>query len=206
MEMDDGKIRRALVSVSDKSGVVELCKTLVEAYGVEIVSTGGTRRALEEGGVPVVSVESITGFPEVFGGRVKTLHPLIHGGLLMRRSVASDAEEAEKHGIAAIDLVVCNLYPFEDVVGSAVARGDDVDDVMLTDHIDIGGVTMIRAAAKGYCEGVSVLADPDQYPEFIATLAANAGAVPPPVRKDLAIVAFSRTRDYDTAIAQHIAP
>ncbi|KNC49625.1 uncharacterized protein AMSG_05669 [Thecamonas trahens ATCC 50062] len=156
--MSESMVKRALVSVADKTGVVELCQALV-AVGVTIVSTGGTARTLEAAGLAVTAVQEVTGFPEVFGGRVKTLHPLIHGGLLMRRSVDADVVEAAAHGIGAIDLVVCNLYPFETVVAGRAGLSDSA----VTDEIDIGGVTMIRAAAKAFCEGVTVVVDPAQY-------------------------------------------
>ena len=186
-------IRRALVSVSDKTGLVEFARRL-DRLGVEIISTGGTARALTEAGLPVTDVSSVTGFPEIMGGRVKTLHPLIHGAILARRGVAEDAAAQDQHGIGDIDLVVVNLYPFED----ALSRGSGADELIET--IDIGGPALIRAAAKNH-ESVTVIADPADYAEVIAEMEAGGGATTAKTRRALAAKAFARTAAYDSAVS-----
>jgi len=134
-------IRRALVTVSDKSGVVDFCQQLV-SLGIEILSTGGTAKTLRDAGIPVRPVENVTGFPEMMDGRIKTLHPRIHGGLLARRSVAGDLESCDEYGIPPIDLLVVNLYPFERTAASGASFADTIE------QIDIGGPAMVRAASK----------------------------------------------------------
>jgi phosphoribosylaminoimidazolecarboxamide formyltransferase/IMP cyclohydrolase len=186
-------IRRALVSVSDKSGVVELCRALAER-GATVLSTGGTSRALREGGVPVIDVSEYTGSPEIMDGRVKTLHPRVHGGILMR-DLAEDRAELARIGGAPIDLVVCNLYPFE----ATVARGALLDEAI--ENIDIGGPCMIRAAAKNHAR-VTVLVDPADYPRVLA--AGDAGPTAA-LRAELAAKAFAHTARYDTAIAEYLS-
>ena len=190
-------VRRALISVSDKTGLEELGRGLA-ARGVEILSTGGTARALAAAGVKVVEVSDYTGFPEIMDGRVKTLQPKIHGGILARRDEASHLAAMAKHGIGAIDLVVINLYPFE----ATVAQGAAFDDCI--ENIDIGGPALIRAAAKNHAF-VAVATDPAQYAPLLAELAANAGAVGPAMRRKLAAAAYAMTGAYDAAISQWFA-
>src|SRR5271155_4969641 len=149
-------IERAVVSVYDKTGVVEFARMLAGA-GVEILSTGGTSKLLREAGLAVEDVAELTGWPEMLGGRVKTLHPKVHGGILYRRGVASDREEAARHGISSIDLVVVNLYPFEATAAKAALTAEE-----LVENIDIGGPTMLRSAAKNF-ESVTVVIDPADY-------------------------------------------
>jgi phosphoribosylaminoimidazolecarboxamide formyltransferase/IMP cyclohydrolase len=185
-------IRRALISVYDKTGIVELAECLA-GRGVEIVSTGGTRAALIAAGVSSRDVSEVTGFPEIMDGRVKTLHPAIHGGLLAVRDEAGHAAAMADHGIAAIDLLVVNLYPFENTVASGA------DERTIIENIDIGGPAMIRAGAKnhGY---VAVVVDPGDYAQLMDALAAS-GATPLSMRRRLAAKAFARTAAYDATIA-----
>ena len=184
-------IRRALLSVSDKTGVVDLARTLA-ARGVELVSTGGTAKALRDAGLDVRDVSDLTGFPEMMDGRVKTLHPMVHGGLLAVRDDAAHAASMEEHGIGAIDLVVVNLYPFQ----QTVAKGAGRDEVI--ENIDIGGPSMVRSAAKNHAY-VAIVTDPADYPliaDAETTLA---------TRKRLAAKAFAATAEYDAAIASWFA-
>ena len=189
-------IKRALISVSDKSGLLELGKALHEK-GVELISTGGTARVLEQAGLPVTKVSSLTNFPEMMGGRVKSLHPAIHGGLLMRRDNGShsDEKEAAENGIKPIDLVVVNLYPFEETVAKDVTRQQAIE------QIDIGGPSMLRSAAKNH-EFVSVLCDPSDYSEFIETL--NHNEITLELRQKWALKVFQKTAAYDAAIASYL--
>ncbi|MBB4264650.1 bifunctional phosphoribosylaminoimidazolecarboxamide formyltransferase/IMP cyclohydrolase [Roseospira visakhapatnamensis] len=190
-------LRRALISVSDKTGLADLVRAL-HAHGVEILSTGGSAKAIEAAGVPVVEVADHTGFPEMLDGRVKTLHPAIHGGILgMRGNPAHEAAMAD-HGIAPIDLVVVNLYPFE----ATVARGADF--ATCVENVDIGGPALIRAAAKNHA-GVTVVTDPEDYACLLEDLKAHAGAVSAALRKRLAAAAFARTGAYDGAISRWFA-
>jgi phosphoribosylaminoimidazolecarboxamide formyltransferase/IMP cyclohydrolase len=186
-------IRRALISVSDKTGLVDFVRALSQR-GIEIVSTGGTARTLAEAGIPVRDVSELTRFPEIMDGRVKTLHPGVHGGLLAIRDDADHRSAMEAHEIAAIDLAVVSLYPFEDV---RAAGGDYATTV---ENIDIGGPAMIRAAAKNHAY-VSVLTDPADYDGFLEALAGNDGAVTLEHRKRLAAKAYARTAAYDAAIS-----
>ena len=186
-------IRRALLSVSDKTGLVEFGKFLAQR-GVEILSTGGTAKALADAGVKVTEVSAHTGFPEIMDGRVKTLHPTVHGGILARRSDKSHLAAMEKHGIAPIDLVVVNLYPFE----ATVAKGADYDTCV--ENIDIGGPAMIRAAAKNH-ESVTVVVDPEDYRPVMDEMAASNGATTEALRKRLAATAYARTAAYDAAVS-----
>ncbi len=188
------KVRRALLSVSDKRGLVPLARALA-ALGIDIVSTGGTFRALRDAGIAAGEVSECTGFPEIMDGRVKTLHPRIHGGLLGRRGT-DDAVMAE-HGIEPIDLLVVNLYPFAQTIARADASVDDA-----IENIDIGGPAMLRAAAKNHA-GVAVVVDPDDYDEIVALL--QAGGLDEPQRRRLAAKAFRHTAGYDTAIANWFA-
>ncbi len=187
------RMQRALISVSDKRGVVELGRALT-ALGVEILSTGGTAKLLREAGVAVRDVSEATGFPEMLGGRVKTLHPKIHGGILARRNLPEDLAALEKHGIQPIDLVVVNLYPF----AQAAARAETTADGLI-EEIDIGGPSLIRAAAKN-CHAVGVVTSPDDYPKVIEELQASA-CVSLETRVALARKAFAATAAYDSFIA-----
>ncbi len=188
-------IRRALLSVSDKTGLVELAQALA-AQGVEVLSTGGSAQLLRDAGVPAVDVSAYTGFPEILDGRVKTLLPQIHGGILARRDVPEHLAQLQAHGIAPIDLVVVNLYPFE----ATAARGASFDECV--ENIDIGGPALIRAAAKNHAH-VAVLTDPAQYPALLEQL--SQGGVTLPLRRRLAAAAYARTAAYDAAIAAWFA-
>lgn len=190
-------IKRALVSVSDKSGLVEFAQALASA-GIEILSTGGTRRHLEEAGITVRDVADYTGFPEMMDGRVKTLHPKVHGGLLCRRDLDEHTSAAAEHGIEMLDLVVVNLYPFE----QTIAR-EGVSTEEAIEQIDIGGPSMVRSAAKNHAS-VTVATEPAQYPQIAAQIAAD-GCTTPELRRELAGAAFARTAAYDTAIASYFA-
>ncbi len=189
------QIQRALLSVSDKRGIVEFGRALA-ARGVQLLSTGGTAKALQDAGLSVTRVSEITGFPEIMDGRVKTLHPRIHGGLLGRRGL-DDAVMAE-HEIPAIDLVAVNLYPFETTVAQP-----DCSDAEAIENIDIGGPAMIRAAAKNHTF-VTVVVDPNDYEGIAAELAANNGAVSPATNRRLATKAFAHTAVYDAAIFSYL--
>ncbi|HEX7076487.1 MAG TPA: bifunctional phosphoribosylaminoimidazolecarboxamide formyltransferase/IMP cyclohydrolase [Hyphomicrobiaceae bacterium] len=191
--MSDPVIRRALLSVSDKTGLEELARHLHES-GVELISTGGTAAALKRAGLPVKDVSEHTGFPEMMDGRLKTLHPKVHGGLLAIRGRPDHDRAAEEHGIAPIDLLVVNLYPFE----ATVARGASPEECV--ENIDIGGPAMIRAAAKNHAS-VAVLVDPEDYPRIIETMRNLGGATSLELRKSLAAKAFARTAAYDAAIS-----
>ena len=194
---DSVPVRRALLSVSDKEGLAELGKVLA-ARGIELVSTGGTAKALREAGLTVRDVSDVTGFPEMMDGRVKTLHPMVHGGLLAVRDEPDHAKAMEDHGIGAIDLVVVNLYPFE----KTVAGGADRDTVI--ENIDIGGPSMVRSAAKNH-RYVAIVTDPADYPALIAELDAGEGATSFDFRKQMAAKAFAATAAYDAAIASWFA-
>ncbi len=190
-------IRRALISVSDKRGLAELVSGLAD-FGVEILSTGGTAKLIADAGVPVTMVSDYTGAPEILDGRVKTLHPKIHGGLL-GRSIPSHESQMAEQGIAPIDLVVVNLYPFEETVAAGNASiGDAIE------KIDIGGPSMLRSAAKNH-ERVAVLADPSDYEDFLAEMKAGSGGVSAETRFNLARKVFAHTAAYDGAIAAHLS-
>ena len=191
------KIERALVSVYDKTDLLDIANVLAQR-GVEILSTGGTARHLRDAGIDIVDVSDYTGFPEMLDGRVKTLHPKIHGGLLAEWGNTEHSAQAEAHGVSAIDMVICNLYPFE----ATVAR-PDVTLPEAIENIDIGGPTMIRAAAKNY-RHVAALTAPSQYPQIIADLDANDGCLSEERRFELAKAAFAHTAHYDTAIAAYL--
>ncbi len=188
-------IRRALLSVSDKAGLVELARAL-HAHGAQLLSTGGSARALREAGVDVTEVADFTGFPEILDGRVKTLVPQIHGGILARRDDADHLAQMAAHGIEPIDLVCVNLYPFEQTVAAGAAPADCVE------NIDIGGPALIRAAAKNH-DHVAILTEPGQYPGVIAALAQ--GGTTHPHRVALAAAAYAHTAAYDSAIAAWFA-
>jgi phosphoribosylaminoimidazolecarboxamide formyltransferase/IMP cyclohydrolase len=190
-------IRRALISVSDKTGLVAFAEFLAER-GVEILSTGGTAKAMRDAGVPVVEVGDHTGFPEIMDGRVKTLHPKIHGGILGRRPDAAHVKAMEDHDIAPIDLVVVNLYPFE----ATVAAGADFETCV--ENIDIGGPALIRAAAKNH-ESVTVVTDAEDYDAVMADMQAHNGATTDALRRGLAGTAYARTAAYDAAIGRWFA-
>jgi len=194
---DTRAVRRALISVSDKAGLADLAACLA-AHGVELVSTGGTAAALRAAGHEVRDVSEVTGFPEIMDGRVKTLHPAVHGGILARRDKADHVAAMAEHDIGAIDLVVVNLYPFE----ATVAAGADF--TTCVENIDIGGPAMIRAAAKNHND-VAVITDPADYAELIAELDANGGAASAAFCRRLAGKAFARTAAYDAAIAVWLA-
>jgi len=193
MTATDQKIRRALISVSDKTGVVDLAQALAAA-GVEVLSTGGTAIALGQAGVRVKDVSEHTGFPEMMDGRLKTLHPMVHGGLLSVRGNAEHDASAKAHGIQPIDLLVVNLYPFE----ATVAKGAPYEDCV--ENIDIGGPAMIRSAAKNH-KFVTVVVDPADYARVLAAMNANAGATTLALRRELAQKAYARTAAYDGAIS-----
>ena len=194
---DARPIRRALLSVSDKAGLVDLARAL-DAMEIALISTGGTARALREAGLAVTDVSEVTGFPEIMDGRVKTLHPAIHGGLLGRRNDDGDRAAMAAHGIAGIDLAVINLYPFEETV----RRGADA--VAAIENIDIGGPAMIRAAAKNHGD-VTVIVDPADYPALLEELTARDGATSLDFRRRMAARAYARTGSYDAAIAHWFA-
>jgi phosphoribosylaminoimidazolecarboxamide formyltransferase/IMP cyclohydrolase len=195
--MTTRKIARALLSVSDKTGLAEFAHGLRQ-HGVEIVSTGGTAKLLRDAGIEAIEVAEITGLPEMMDGRVKTLHPKIHGGLLAVRENEAHLKALADHAIPTIDLLAANLYPFE----QTVAGGAEFDTAIET--IDIGGPAMIRAAAKNH-DGVTVVVDPADYASVLAEMAANGGATTLELRKQLAARAFARTASYDAAIASWFA-
>ncbi len=187
---------RAIVSVFDKTGVVELAKRL-EKLGVQMFSTGGTKKALVEAGVTVKGVSDITGFPEILGGRVKTLHPKVHGGILAKRNSQEHVSDLEKNGIEFVDMVICNLYPFAQTIAR---EGVTVDEAL--EQIDIGGPTMIRASAKNFPD-VVVVVNPTHY-DVVLTELEQTGAVSRETRAMLAAEAFQHTAHYDTVIAQYL--
>lgn len=190
-------IRRALLSVSDKSGLADLGKALA-AQGVELVSTGGTAKALRDAGLEVRDISDLTGFPEMMDGRVKTLHPKVHGGLLAVRDDAEHVASMAEHEIGAIDLVVVNLYPF----AQTVAKGADRDEII--ENVDIGGPSMVRSAAKNHAY-VAIVTDPSDYSDLIDELAGNSGATTIETRKRLAAKAFAATAAYDSMISSWFA-
>ena len=196
--MNEIKVSRALLSVSDKTGIVELAGYL-RKWGVEIISTGGTLKTLADAGIPVKSVSDVTGFPEILDGRVKTLHPKIHAGLLAVPDDASHRQQLKNLQIESIDLVVVNLYPFEQTVSrNGISLKEAVE------QIDIGGPTMIRAAAKNF-KFKTVVIDPKYYTRIVQELEKNGGAVSEELRAELAADVFRRTSQYDTAIASYLA-
>ena len=186
---------RAIISVSDKTGVTDFARGL-NKLGFEVFSTGGTQKAISDAGVPVKSISEITGFPEIMDGRVKTLHPLIYGGILARRDVADHMAQARQHRIEMIDLVAVNLYPFVQTVSKP---GVSLEEAL--ENIDIGGPSMIRASAKNFAS-VIVVVDPADYPAILEKLAA--GGIDRTERKRLAQKAFQHTASYDTAIARYL--
>jgi phosphoribosylaminoimidazolecarboxamide formyltransferase/IMP cyclohydrolase len=191
------RITRALLSVSDKAGLIDFAKQLAD-YGVELVSTGGTAKALKDAGLDVIDVSQLTGFPEMMDGRVKTLHPKVHGGLLAIRGNKEHAAAMEQHHIRPIDLLVVNLYPFE----ATVAKGAAFDDCV--ENIDIGGPAMIRAAAKNHGD-VTVVVEPTDYEKVLDEIARHKGMVSLELRQRLAAKAYARTAAYDAAISNWFA-
>jgi phosphoribosylaminoimidazolecarboxamide formyltransferase/IMP cyclohydrolase len=196
MSTDLLPVRRALLSVSDKTGLVELARALA-ARGVELLSTGGTARAIREAGLAVRDVSDVTGFPEMMDGRVKTLHPVVHGGLLGR--AGTDDAVMAAHGIAPIDLLVLNLYPFEQVTARA-----DCTLAEAVENIDIGGPAMLRSAAKNFAR-VAVVTSPDQYAGLLAELEAHDGRLSAATRLGLSVAAFNRVAQYDAAISNYLS-
>ncbi|NNF59337.1 MAG: bifunctional phosphoribosylaminoimidazolecarboxamide formyltransferase/IMP cyclohydrolase, partial [Rhodothermaceae bacterium] len=190
-------VRRALLSVSDKTGLADFARRL-HTLGIELLSTGGTARALREASLPVTDVADVTGSPELLDGRVKTLHPKVHAGILARRTDHDDIAQLKEHSIGLIDLVVVNLYPF----AKAVAE-DDVTDAIAAENIDIGGPTMVRAAAKNWFY-VGVVTDPAQYDDLADELEAEDGTLGMIARHRLARAAFGHTAAYDAAIADYL--
>jgi len=196
MTADRLPVRRALLSVSDKTGLLDLARALA-ARGVELLSTGGTAKAIRDAGLPVKDVSEVTGFPEMMDGRVKTLHPLVHGGLLGR--AGTDDAVMAQHGIAPIDLLVLNLYPFEKVSADPSSSMEDV-----IENIDIGGPAMLRSAAKNFAR-VAVATDPAQYAALLDELAAHDGTLSAKTRFALSVAAFNRVAQYDAAISNHLS-
>ena len=192
-------IRRALISVTDKSGVAEFARALEDEFGVEVISTGGTARALEDAGVTVRTIDDFTGFPEMMDGRVKTLHPKVHGALLARRDSEQHMAEVAEHGIELIDLVVVNLYEFEKTVANP-----DVTFADAIEHIDIGGPSMLRSAAKN-ADSVTVVIDPDDYEAVLAEMRENNGATTLATRRCLQYKVYTATSRYDAAISDWMA-
>ncbi|MEM9372321.1 MAG: bifunctional phosphoribosylaminoimidazolecarboxamide formyltransferase/IMP cyclohydrolase [Planctomycetota bacterium] len=195
--MPPARVTRALLSVSDKSGLIELAKAL-HRHGAELISTGGTARAISDAGLPVTPIDDVTGFPEMLDGRVKTLHPNVHGGLLGRRDLDTHVSAMRQHNIEPIDLVCVNLYPFE-----ATVADPDVSEPEAIEQIDIGGPSMIRSGAKNHAS-VTVVTEPSQYAELIAEIESNGGATSFELRRRFAIDAFRRTAAYDAAISNHL--
>ena len=192
------KIQRALLSVSNKTGLVELARAL-HGMGVEILSTGGTQKALAEASIPVRSVSDYTGFPEMMDGRVKTLHPKIHAGLLAIRDNLAHMQQVDRHGIELIDMVVVNLYPFRETISKPNVKLEQA-----IEQIDIGGPAMLRAASKNYRD-VVVVVNPARYPQIVSELKANGGFISEKTKFELACEVFEHTATYDRAIADYLA-
>lgn len=191
--------RLALLSVSDKTGLIDLARSLVEEFGFDLISSGGTAKAIKEAGLPVTKVSDYTGSPEILGGRVKTLHPRIHGGILARRDLAQDVADLEANQIRPIDLVVVNLYPFEQTIAKeGVTLGEAIE------QIDIGGPAMLRASAKNFAN-LTVLCNFAQYNSYLAELRQNSGEASLEFRQARALEAFSHTAAYDNAIASYLS-
>lgn len=192
--MADLKVKRVLISVTDKTGIVEFARALSEEFGVQIISTGGTARAIADAGIPVTPIDEITQFPEMMDGRVKTLHPAVHGGLLAKRDNSEHMAQAREHGIEMIDMVVVNLYAFEKTVESGA------DFATCIENIDIGGPSMLRSAAKNFAS-VAVVTDPASYDDILAEMKEHDGATTLATRTQLALRVFQTTNAYDGAIA-----
>ncbi|MEW6419168.1 MAG: IMP cyclohydrolase [Nitrospirota bacterium] len=191
------KIKRAIISVSNKKGIVDFAQEL-NSMGIEIISTGGTAKTLKESGIPVKDVSEYTGSPEMLGGRVKTLHPKIHGGILSRRDNPNDMEEIKKYGIGLIDMVVVNLYPFEETISRPGVSFDEA-----IENIDIGGPTMLRSASKNF-KDVVVIVDPSDYEKIIKEMKNLDGALSFRTRLELSKKVFGHTSRYDTIIADYL--
>jgi len=191
------KIKRAILSVSNKKGIVEFARA-INSMGVEILSTGGTAKALRDAGIPVKDVSEHTGFPEMLDGRVKTLHPKVHGGLLSRRDNPKDMEEIKKHGIDTIDMVVVNLYPFEETISRPVVSFAEA-----IENIDIGGPAMLRSASKNF-QDVAVIVDPSDYEKIVEEIKNLKGDLSYMTRLELAKKVFRHTSKYDTIIADYL--
>ena len=192
-----GKIQRAIISLSDKTGISEFAQSL-QGFGVEILSTGGTAKALREKGLKIMDVSEYTGFPEMLDGRVKTLHPKIHGGLLGIRDNPAHAAKMKEHGIRPIDMVVVNLYPFEATVAKSSCTLEEA-----IENIDIGGPSMLRAAAKNY-PYVTVIVDPADYPPVLEEMKKSGGSVGKETNFRLAKKIFQLTARYDRAISEYL--
>jgi len=192
-----GKINRAVISLSDKTGITDFARSL-QNFGVEILSTGGTAKTLREGGLTILDVSEYTGFPEMLDGRVKTLHPKIHGGLLGVRDNPEHAQKMKDHGIREIDMVVVNLYPFEATVAKPSCTLEDA-----IENIDIGGPSMLRAAAKNY-PYVTVIVDPSDYKTVLDEMKETNGSVSRETNFRLAKKVFQLTARYDKAIAEYL--
>ncbi|MDG2019300.1 MAG: bifunctional phosphoribosylaminoimidazolecarboxamide formyltransferase/IMP cyclohydrolase, partial [SAR86 cluster bacterium] len=190
------KIKRALVSVSNKEGIEEFCRSLSKDHGVEIISTGGTLKTLLDAGVEAIDISEHTGFPEIMDGRVKTLHPKVHGGILSRREI--DQEVMSDNGIKEIDLVVVNLYPFIETISKKETTLE-----IAIENIDIGGPSMVRSAAKNNLF-VGVVVEPFDYNNILEEISLNEGSLTLQTRRDLAAKAFSHTANYDAAISSYL--
>ena len=190
-------IKRALISVSNKSGLVDFCRSLCEEFNVEIISTGGTLKVLEEAGISAIEISQFTNFPEMMDGRVKTLHPKVHGGILARRE--QDQEIMKENNILAIDLVVVNLYPFKETISKT-----DISLEEAIENIDIGGPSMVRSAAKNN-KYVGVVVEPDDYPVILKEMKSNKGSLSQKMRSSLAVKAFDHTANYDTVISGYLS-
>lgn len=188
-------IKTALLSVSDKTDLIPFAQRLIHCCGTTIISTGGTAKALTEAGIPVTPIDQVTGFPEMMDGRVKTLHPKIHGGLLALRDKPDHVASLMQHQITPIDLVCVNLYPFEKTVAQP-----DVSDAEAIEQIDIGGPSMVRSSAKNHAY-VTIVTAPSQYDMVANDIEHNAGATTLGLRRALAAAAFTRTAEYDSAIS-----
>ncbi len=191
-------IKTALVSVSDKTGLADLA-TYFSKHNISMIATGGTAKFIRELGYPVKEVSEVTGFPEILGGRVKTLHPIIEGGILARRDLEGDIIDLNTHNINPIDCVVCNLYPFEKMIDSGETSLEKV-----VEEIDIGGITLLRAAAKNF-KHVVILSSPSQYPSLIEELEKNHGHFPSHLSGQYAIQAFLKSSEYDSHIANYLS-
>ncbi|SDK85136.1 phosphoribosylaminoimidazolecarboxamide formyltransferase / IMP cyclohydrolase [Maridesulfovibrio ferrireducens] len=195
--MDMLPIKRGVLSVTDKSGLAAFASELA-GFGVELISTGGTRKALKDAGLTVKSVSEVTGFPEIMGGRVKTLHPNVHGGVLADKDNPEHMSTLDKHGIKTIDMVCVNLYNF----AKAVSEGQDLRSAV--EQIDIGGPTMLRAAAKNF-HSVLVVPSPVHYPRILKEMKNNDGKISLALRKELAAETFALVSEYDSMIAKYLA-
>ncbi len=195
--MDMLPIKRGILSVTDKSGLAEFASELV-GFGVELISTGGTRKALQGAGLSVKSVSEVTGFPEIMGGRVKTLHPNVHGGVLADKDNPEHISTLDEHGIKTIDMICVNLYNF----AKAASEGQNLRDAV--EQIDIGGPTMLRAAAKNF-HSVLVVPSPVHYPRILDEMKQNGGKISLTLRKELAAETFALVSEYDSMIAKYLA-